>query len=188
MVEAKIDIFPSDVIGTIDPKVYGHFIEHIGGVIYDGIWVGEDSKIPNVKGIREDIITHLKQIKAPIIRWPGGCFADRYHWQDGIGPLDTRPRRYGRWKESIESNHFGTHEFMKLCQIVGAEPYIAANVGTGSVEEFQQWLEYNNAPNHSTTLADLRQQNGAVDPLVMKAGDVAETSRLRITAIATGIS
>jgi alpha-N-arabinofuranosidase len=164
MVEAKIDIFLSEEVGTICPEIYGHFIEHIGGVIYDGIWVGEGSKVPKIDGIRKELVEHLRQIKAPVIRWPGGCFADRYHWQDGIGPRDRRPRRYGRWRDAVEGNEFGTHEFIRLCQLVGGEPYIVANVGTGTAEEFQQWVEYCNAPPRSTTLADLRRQNGASEP------------------------
>ncbi|MEM2905130.1 MAG: alpha-L-arabinofuranosidase C-terminal domain-containing protein [Candidatus Bathyarchaeia archaeon] len=164
MVEAQINVALSEQIGTVDAKVYGHFIEHLGGVIYDGVWVGEDSKVPNIDGIRKDLVDHLRAIKAPLIRWPGGCFADRYHWQDGVGPRHLRPSRYGRWRDVAESNAFGTHEFIRLCQLTGMEPYIAANVGTGTAEEFQQWVEYCNAPAGSTTLADLRRRNGAREP------------------------
>lgn len=153
---AKIIIYPDEIIGTISPYVYGHFTEHIGGVVYDGIWVGENSKVDNIRGIRADLVKYLRRINPSVIRWPGGCFADRYHWQDGIGPEEKRPRRYGRWNDVTEPNFFGTHEFIDFCRLVNAEPYLAANVGTGSAEEFQQWVEYCNAPAGSTTLADMR--------------------------------
>jgi alpha-N-arabinofuranosidase len=165
---AKITIDPNKPIGAISPHIYGHFTEHIGGVIYDGIWVGKDSSIPNVKGIRLSLIEHLKRINPSVIRWPGGCFADRYHWQDGIGSREKRPRRYGRWSDVTEPNYFGTHEFIDFCRLVDAEPYFAGNVGTGSAEEFQQWIEYCNAPSNTTTLADVRAENGSPDPFRVK--------------------
>ena len=161
---ARITIDLDNPVGTISPHIYGHFTEHIGGVIYDGIWVGEDSSIPNIDGIRLALVEHLRRIHPPVIRWPGGCFADRYHWQDGIGPRENRPRRYGRWNDVTEPNFFGTHDFIRFCRLVNAEPYLAANVGTGSPEEFQQWMEYCNAPTGSTTLADLRSGNGSPEP------------------------
>lgn len=162
MAEIIIDL--SKPIDTISPHIYGHFTEHIGGVVYDGIWVGEDSAIPNIGGIRLALVEHLRRIHPSVIRWPGGCFADRYHWQDGIGPRENRPRRYGRWNDVTEPNLFGTHEFINFCRLVNAEPYIAANVGTGSPEEFQQWIEYCNAPVGATTLADMRSENGSPEP------------------------
>ena len=162
---ARITIDLNRPVGIISPHIYGHFTEHIGGVIYDGIWVGEDSVIPNIGGIRSDLVEHLRRIRPPVIRWPGGCFADRYHWQDGIGPREKRPRRYGRWNDVTEPNLFGTHEFIHFCRLVDAVPYFAANVGTGSPEEFQQWIEYCNAPAGSTTLADMRAENGSQEPL-----------------------
>ena len=165
---ATITIKPDQPIGTINPNIYGHFTEHLGGVIYDGIWVGPDSKVPNVNGIRKDLVDYMKRISPPVIRWPGGCFADRYHWMDGIGPRDQRPKRYGRWNDNTESNQFGTHEFVEFCRLVGAEPYFAANVGTGSAEEFQQWVEYCNAPAGKTTLAELREKNGSKEPFNVK--------------------
>ena len=128
------------------PPLYGQFTEHIGGVIYDGIWVGPDSKIPNIDGIRRSLVEHVRRLGPVVVRWPGGCFADRYHWRDGIGPRDKRPRRFGRWQEDTESNQFGTHEFLQFCRLCGVEPYLAANVGTGTAEEFQHWVEYCNAP------------------------------------------
>ncbi len=153
---------------VISPLLHGHFTEHIGGVIYDGIWVGHDSKVANVDGIRKALVDSFKKLAPPVVRWPGGCFADRYHWRDGIGPPASRPRRYQRWSERVEPNAFGTHEFMKFCRLVGAEPYLAANVGAGTVEEFQQWVEYCNAPAGSTTLADERVANGDHDPFKVR--------------------
>lgn len=168
---ASVDVFLTepikDVAGKpaiIDPLLHGHFTEHIGGVIYDGIWVGPESPVPNVNGIRRSLVDSLKKLAPPVIRWPGGCFADSYQWRDGIGPREKRPRRFGRWSEVTEPNHFGTHEFMRFCRLVGAEPYFAANVGMGTPEEFQQWVEYCNAPVGSTTLGDERAANGDRDP------------------------
>ena len=157
---AKIIIESDKPVGVISPYIYGHFTEHIGGVIYDGIWV--DPRIPNIEGVRMELVKYLKRIKPSVIRWPGGCFADRYHWQDGIGEI--RPRRYGRWNDVTEPNYFGTYEFIKFCRLVDAEPYIAGNVGTGSPEEFQQWIEYCNAPPGTTTLSDMREKNGSQKP------------------------
>ena len=173
---ATINIKPDQPIGTINRNIYGHFTEHLGGVIYDGIWVGPDSKVPNIHGIRKDLVDYMKRINPPIIRWPGGCFADRYHWMDGIGPRDQRPKCYGRWNDATESNQFGTHEFVEFCRLVGAEPYFAANVGTGTAEEFQQWVEYCNAPAGSTTLAELREKNGSKEPFNVKYWGVGNES------------
>ena len=159
--ELSVTVLLDEPIGTIRPAIYSQFAEHIGGVIYDGIWVGPDSKIANIDGIRQAIVDHVKQLGPVVVRWPGGCFADKYHWRDGIGPPSKRPRRFGRWREETEANQFGTHEFIRFCRLCGVEPYFAANVGTGSPEEFQQWVEYCNAPAGSTTLADERAANGA---------------------------
>lgn len=155
-----VDVLLDEPVGTIQPAVYGHFAEHIGGVIYDGIWVGVDSKIPHLGGIRKRLVEHVRRLGKVVVRWPGGCFADRYHWRDGIGPAESRPRRFGRWREVTEPNTFGTHEFLRFCRLCEVDPYLAANVGTGSPEEFQQWVEYCNAPAGSTTLADERAANG----------------------------
>ena len=123
----------------IDKNIYGHFIEHLGRCVYDGIWVGEDSPIPNTRGIRKDMIKALKRINIPVLRWPGGCFADNYHWQDGVGPREKRPCTVNSfWGDVTENNHFGTHEFMDLCDQLECEPYIAANVGSGTVREMEQ--------------------------------------------------
>ena len=136
--DAEIEVDPSAPGPRISPHIYGHFIEHLGGVIYDGIWVGRDSKIPNVGGLRQHFVDDLKRIGAPNLRWPGGCFADGYHWRDGIGTPARRPRTYNYWehrmppgRHATESNAFGIHEFMSLCRLLGAEPYLAANVGSG---------------------------------------------------------
>jgi alpha-N-arabinofuranosidase len=161
---------------TVKPALYSQFTEHIGGVIYDGVWVGPDSKVPNIHGIRRALVEHVRRIGNVAIRWPGGCFADAYHWGDGIGPREKRPRRFGRWKEVTEPNSFGTHEFMRFCRLCGAEPYLAANVGTGSPAEYQQWVEYCNAPEGSTTLADERAANGDPKPLGVRYWGVGNES------------
>jgi alpha-N-arabinofuranosidase len=121
---------------TIDKNIYGHFSEHLGRCVYEGYWVGEDSPIPNTRGIRNDVVEALKKIKVPVLRWPGGCFADAYHWRDGIGPRENGG--------VTENNHFGTHEFLELCRLLGAEPYINGNMGSGTVEEMSEWVEYEN--------------------------------------------
>jgi alpha-L-arabinofuranosidase len=172
---ATIDVLLSEPIrdaegkpAVVSPLLHGHFVEHIGGVVYDGVWVGPESKVLNVNGIRKSLVDSLKKIGPPVIRWPGGCFADGYHWQDGIGPRESRPRRFGRWNEKTEPNAFGTHEFMQFCHLAGAEPYFAANVGSGTVQEFQEWVEYCNAPAGRTTFADQRVANGDRDPFKVR--------------------
>jgi alpha-N-arabinofuranosidase len=161
----RITIHPGDAIGTISPHIYGHFAEHLGRCIYDGLWVGEDSPIPNTDGMRDDVIQALRRLKPPVIRWPGGCFADDYHWQDGVGPRAERPRRVNiHWGEVIESNAFGTQEFVHFCRMVGAEPYICGNVGSGTVRELREWVEYCNFPGDST-LARQRAADGSPEPL-----------------------
>lgn len=174
--EVAVEVLLGEPIGTIKPALYSQFAEHIGGVIYDGIWVGPDSKIPNINGVRRALVEHVKQLGKVVIRWPGGCFADKYHWRDGIGPRSQRPRRFGRWKEDTESNQFGTHEFIRFCRLTGTEPYLAANVGTGTAEEFQQWVEYCNAPAGATTLADERVANGDREPFGVRYWGVGNES------------
>ncbi len=148
----------------ISRNIYGQFSEHLGNCIYDGVWVGEDSPIPNTRGIRNDVVTALKKMDIPVIRWPGGCFADQYHWMDGIGPRDQRPKRINAtWGGVIEDNQFGTHEFLDFCSQIGASPYISGNVGSGTVEELSQWIEYMTAATNST-LSNLRRQNGRAQP------------------------
>ena len=165
---ATINVKTDQVIGTINPDIYGHFTEHIGGVIYDGVWVGPDSKVPNIHGIRKQLVEYMLRINPPVIRWPGGCFADAYHWKDGIGPRDQRPSRYGRWNDVTEPNLFGTHEFIEFCKLCGAQPYFAANVGSGTFDEFHSWVEYCNAPQGRTTYADMREKNGSAEPFGVK--------------------
>jgi len=149
---------------TISRHIYGHFAEHLGRCIYGGIWVGEDSCIPNVRGIRSDIVDALRKLKIPNLRWPGGCFADEYHWMDGIGPRESRPTMVNtHWGGVTENNHFGTHEFMELCAVLGCEPYICGNVGSGTVREMQQWIEYLTFDG-SSPMADLRRENGREVP------------------------
>lgn len=145
----------------IDRHIYGHFSEHLGRCIYNGgYWVGEDSPIPNIRGIRTDIVEAMKAIRVPNIRWPGGCFADDYHWMDGIGPKEERtPIVNVHWGGGLENNHFGTHEFMDLCEQIGCEPYICGNVGSGTVREMRDWIEYLTDDGKSP-MAQLRRKNG----------------------------
>jgi len=153
---------------TINRNIYGHFSEHLGKCIYEGIWVGEDSKIPNTRGMRNDVIEALKKIKVPVLRWPGGCFADEYHWRDGIGPRDQRPKMVNtHWGGVVEDNSFGTHEFLDFCELIGTEPYISGNVGSGTVEEMSKWVEYLTFDGESP-MANLRKQNGREKPWSIK--------------------
>ena len=148
----------------IDRNIYGHFAEHLGRCIYEGVWVGPDSSIPNTRGIRNDVVQALRRIKIPVLRWPGGCFADEYHWEDGIGPRESRPTMINtHWGGVTENNHFGTHEFLDLCAQLGCEPYICGNVGSGTVREMAQWVEYLNFGGKSP-MADLRRENGREEP------------------------
>ena len=148
----------------INKEIYGHFSEHLGRCIYEGIYVGEDSEIPNVNGMRCDVVEALKEIKIPVLRWPGGCFADEYHWKDGIGPKETRKRMVNtHWGGVVEDNSFGTHEFMELCRQLGCETYINGNVGSGSVQEMSEWIEYMTFEGVSP-MADLRAKNGHPEP------------------------
>lgn len=150
--------------GKINKNIYGHFAEHLGRCIYEGIWVGEDSAIPNVRGIRTDVVEALRNIKIPVLRWPGGCFADEYHWRDGLGPREKRAKIVNtHWGGVTENNHFGTHEFFDLCEQLGAEPYICGNVGSGTVYEMQQWVEYMTFAGESP-MANWRQENGRDEP------------------------
>jgi alpha-L-arabinofuranosidase len=179
--DSRIDIVLDEPIGPISPYLYSHFVEHLGGVVYDGIWVGEQSKVPNYKGIRKALVDNLKKLKPGVIRYPGGCFADQYDWRDGVGPRDRRPTRVNFWADTkykttkayedlqdgpqkYESNHFGTDEFVTLCRMVGAEPYLAANVRSRDVRVFLEWLEYCNAPANLTTLSTERVKNGFREP------------------------
>lgn len=153
---------------VINKNIYGHFSEHLGACIYGGYWVGGDSPIPNTRGIRNDVVEALKNIDIPVLRWPGGCFADEYHWKDGIGPKDKRPPMINtHWGRVTENNHFGTHEFLDLCEQLGCEPYICGNVGSGTVREMQEWIEYITFDGESP-MADLRRKNGREEPWELK--------------------
>ena len=144
----------------INKEIYGQFAEHLGSCIYGGLWVGENSPIPNINGYRKDVFNALKALQVPVLRWPGGCFADDYHWMDGIGPRSQRPSlRNNNWGGTIEDNSFGTHEFLNLCEMLECEPYISGNVGSGTVKEMAQWVEYMTSDG-DTPMARLRRQNG----------------------------
>ncbi len=150
--------------GTINRNIYGHFSEHLGRCIYEGLYVGENSAIPNEDGMRTDVLNALRRVRVPVLRWPGGCFADTYHWMDGIGPGPARKTIVNtNWGGVTEDNSFGTHEFLTLCEKLGCEPYISGNIGSGTVHEFSDWVEYCNMGGESP-MAALRRQNGREDP------------------------
>lgn len=154
---------------TISKNIYGHFAEHLGHCIYDGFYVGDTNKtIPNTTGVRNDIIDALKKLNIPILRWPGGCFADTYHWKDGIGPKDKRPSIVNtNWGNVTEDNSFGTHDFLNMCKLLGTEPYISGNVGSGTVQELSDWVQYVNVEQKSP-MSDLRKMNGVSKPWSVK--------------------
>lgn len=185
--DATVEVDADKPGAEISRHLYGHFIEHIGGVIYGGVWVGRDSKIANIGGIRKRFIDDMRRISAPNMRWPGGCFADGYHWRDGIGPATRRPRTYNFWQpwmpkgmpkempkgmpkgvpkdaDASEPNQFGTHEFMHACKLIGAEPYVAGNLGTGTPRELYDWVSYCNAPADRSSLGAERAANGQTEP------------------------
>lgn len=157
---AKYIINTEKQLSKINKEIYGHFSEHLGRCIYEGIYVGENSDIPNVNGMRKDVVQALKEIKIPVLRWPGGCFADEYHWKDGIGPKENRKKLINtHWGGTLEDNSFGTHEFMELCRQLECEPYINGNLGSGTVQEMSEWVEYLTFDGISP-MADLRKGNG----------------------------
>jgi alpha-L-arabinofuranosidase len=173
--DSRIDVLVDEPIGTIAPEIYGHFVEHLGGVVYDGVWVGERSRVPNVGGIRRALVDALRAIHPGVVRWPGGCFADSYDWRDGIGPRERRPRRTNFWIDDshfqalgnvaakYDPNEFGTNEFLRFCRLVEAQPYLAVNLRTLPARSFMEWVEYCNSPAGSTTLADQRAAGGGGD-------------------------
>lgn len=164
MPPASITVSLNAPIATLDPRLHGHFIEHLGQCVNGGIWVGTDSPLPNLGGLRADVVEALAELAPPVVRWPGGCFADDYHWEDGVGQRKDRPRRVNLWwGQDIEDNHFGTHEFIDLCRYLRAEPYLAGNVGSGAVREMREWHEYCNFTGDST-LARRRAANGSPLP------------------------
>ncbi len=164
---ATVTIHHDQPIGTVSPRLYGHFAEHLGRCCYDGLFVGKDSSVPNIGGFRKDIVEALRAMPTPLLRWPGGCYADHYHWKDGIGP--DRPVRLGMscGLQVLDTNELGTDEFLALCELIGAEPYLAGNVGSGTPEELCHWVEYCNAA-LPTTLVQERQRNGREDPWKVK--------------------
>lgn len=161
---AKLYVNPNVKKGHINPELQGHFSEHLGRCIYEGIFVGENSQIPNENGMRTDVVEALKEIQVPVLRWPGGCFADEYHWMDGIGPKEKRKKMINtHWGGVVEDNSFGTHEFMELCRQLGCKTYINGNLGSGTVQEMSEWVEYMTFEGVSP-MADLRKQNGHEEP------------------------
>jgi alpha-N-arabinofuranosidase len=163
-IRATVRVHADQPGATIHRNLYGQFAEHLGTGIYGGVWVGEESDIPNSRGYRTDVVEALKALQVPVVRWPGGCFADEYHWQDGIGPADQRPARVNTtWGGVEESNAFGTHEFLDFVELIGADPYLAGNVGTGNPTEMAQWAEYITSESQSA-LAELRRNHGRKEP------------------------
>ncbi len=184
--DSRVEILVNEPLGTISPNIYGHFTENLSGVVYDGIWVGPNSKVPNVDGIRKELIDEMRKVKPPVVRFPGGCFADSYDWRDGVGPADKRPRRTNFWADGEPStappshrydpNEFGTNEFAHFCQKVGSEPYLAANLRSLPAEELDRWVEYCNSPAGGTTLADLRASAGFKEPFNVRYWGVGNES------------
>ena len=173
----QIRVYGAETIGTISPLLHGHFVEHLGGVVYDGVWVGEGSKIANTGGIRQALIDAMKTLGSTVIRWPGGCFADSYDWRDGVGPRNFRPRKNNFWANNgrmqklpdthpakNDPNHFGTNEFLRFCKLAGSEPYLAANVRSLTAGDFYNWVEYCNSPRGASTWAEKRAAWGEPEP------------------------
>jgi alpha-L-arabinofuranosidase len=184
--DSRIEVLTGEPLGTISPNLYGHFTENLSGVVYDGIWVGRNSKVANVDGIRKQLIEEMRKIHAPVVRFPGGCFADSYDWRDGIGPADQRPRRTNFWNQGesanapashrYDPNEFGTNEFVHFCKLIGCEAYLAANLRSLTAEEFYRWVEYCNSPAGSTTLADARAAAGFKEPFNVRFWGVGNES------------
>jgi alpha-N-arabinofuranosidase len=188
--DSRIEVLLGERLGRIAPELHGHFVEHLGGVVYDGIWVGEDSRIPNLGGVRRELVERLRRIQPAVIRWPGGCFADQYDWRDGTGPRERRPRRTNFWVAAREwpagasrqgpqfydPNRFGTLEFARFCRLVGAQPYLAANVRSLRPHDFWQWVEYCNSPAGSTALAEQRASDGEREALNVRYWGVGNES------------
>lgn len=160
----KLYVNTKNQVGHINPELQGHFSEHLGRCIYEGLYVGENSEIPNTNGMRNDVVAALKEMKIPVLRWPGGCFADEYHWKDGIGPKETRKKMINtHWGGVVEDNSFGTHEFMELCRQLGCKTYVNGNLGSGTVQEMSEWVEYMTFDGVSP-MAKLREENGSREP------------------------
>ncbi len=168
MQKLRLTFNPMDKKSHINREIYGNFSEHLGRCVYDGMYVGEDSEIPNIEGFRKDVVEAFRDIKMPVLRWPGGCFADTYHWKDGIGPKENRKKLVNvHWGHVVEDNSFGTHEFLRFCELVGCEPYIAGNLGSGTVEELAEWVEYMTFDG-SSPMSELRKKNGKELPWKLK--------------------
>jgi alpha-N-arabinofuranosidase len=187
--DSRIEILINEVIGRIAPEIYGHFVEHLGGVVYDGIWVGENSKVPHLGGIRKSLVEAMQKIKPSVVRWPGGCFADSYNWRDGVGPSSQRQSRTNFWIDArewpqnvpdgpwkYEPNHFGTPEFIRFCRLIGAQPYLAVNLRSLTAKDFYEWVEYCNSPAGSTTLAQLRAASGEQQPFKVRFWGIGNES------------
>jgi alpha-N-arabinofuranosidase len=174
----KVVLQPASAKDTINRNIYGHFAEHLGKCIYGGFYVGEGNKsIPNKNGVRLDVVDALKKLKIPVLRWPGGCFADHYHWKDGIGPKNERKHIENvSWGNVREDNSFGTHEFLDMCEMMGAEPYLATNMGSGTVQEAEEWVQYVNHTNGTSHLTDMRQKNGRAKPWNVKYWGIGNES------------
>jgi alpha-N-arabinofuranosidase len=187
--DAEVRVFIDERTGTISPLIHGHFIEHLGGVIYDGVWVGEDSKIPNMNGIRKALVDAMRPIGPTVMRWPGGCFADSYDWHDGVGPRAQRPSRNNFWASNgrlrslpdsnpakTDPNSFGTDEFLHFCRLINAEPYVAANVRGLTAKDFNEWVEYCNSPAGIGTGGKRRGANGDPEPFNVRYWGVGNES------------
>lgn len=160
----KMVIKPNKKLSRINREIYGHFSEHLGRCIYEGIYVGKDSPVENVNGMRSDVVEALKRIRVPVLRWPGGCFADEYHWMDRVGSADARKKMINtNWGGVVEDNSFGTHEYFELCRQLGCKTYINGNLGSGTVREMSEWIEYMTFDGVSP-MSELRKQNGHMDP------------------------
>lgn len=166
----KIVLHVDKIKDTISKNIYGHFAEHLGHGIYGGFYVGDSNqKIPTIDGVRRDVIDALKKLKIPVLRWPGGCFADTYHWKDGIGPKDKRPSMLNVWWGNVkEDNSFGTNEFLNMCEELGADPYLSVNVGSGTVQDVADWVKYVNFQEGTSPMTDLRVKNGRTKPWHVK--------------------
>lgn len=184
--DSRIEILTEEPIGVISPNIYGHFTENLSGVIYDGVWVDKNSKVPNMGGIRKELVEQMRKINPSVVRFPGGCFADSYDWRDGIGPENQRPRRTNFWADTespsapadhkYDPNQFGTDEFAHFCQLIGAQPYLAANVRSLPAEQLYRWVEYCNSPAGSTTLADERAADGYPQPFNVRFWGIGNES------------
>jgi len=187
--DSRIEVLLDEPIGKIAPEIYGHFVEHLGGVVYDGIWVGENSKAPNIGGIRRSLVEAMRRVKPAVVRWPGGCFADSYNWRDGVGPREQRRRRTNFWVDApgwprgapdgpwkYDPNHFGTNEFIRFCRLIGAEPYLAANLRSQTAQDFYEWVEYCNSPANSTSPAEMRAAAGEREPFKVRYWGIGNES------------